>query len=95
MNKIFSFDNLCVQIYFQNDVEITIPKYFIMERLKPLKEREKVLGQILAKIGPQDLDKVYKTSLNIILFFQIMKEIFSLMTHSAHFTYSFMALGTW
>lgn len=39
-----------------NDVEIPIPKYFINERQEALKEREKLLGQILAKIGPQDKD---------------------------------------
>ena len=42
----------------QNDVEIPVPKYFINERAKNLKEREKLLGQVLAKIGPQDGDKV-------------------------------------
>ena len=35
-----------------------IPKYFINERQKALKEREKNLGQILAKLGPQDKDGV-------------------------------------
>ena len=44
--------------FFQNDVEMPIPKYFINERAKALKEREKVLGQILAKLGPQDKDAV-------------------------------------
>ena len=39
-------------------MEIPIPKYFINERAKNLKEREKLLGQILAKIGPQDQDRV-------------------------------------
>merc|ERR1712157_356042 len=34
--------------------ELPIPKYFINERAKVLKEREKLLGQILARIGPQD-----------------------------------------
>lgn len=43
---------------FQNDVEIPIPKYFTHERLKNIKEREKLLGQVLAKIGPQDLERV-------------------------------------
>ena len=38
----------------QNDIEIPVPKYFINERAKVLQEREKVLGQILAKMGPQD-----------------------------------------
>jgi len=39
-----------------NDVEMPIPKYFVNERQKMLKEREKLLGQILAKLGPQDRD---------------------------------------
>merc|ERR1712055_1007037 len=39
-----------------NDVEMPIPKYFINERSKALKEREKLLGQILSKLGPQDKD---------------------------------------
>ena len=43
---------------FQNDVEMPVPKYFINERSKVLKEREKALGQILAKLGPQDKDSV-------------------------------------
>ncbi len=42
----------------QNDVEMPVPKYFITERAKALKEREKLLGQILAKLGPQDRDGV-------------------------------------
>ena len=35
-----------------------IPKYFINERAKALKEREKLLGSILAKLGPQDKEMV-------------------------------------
>lgn len=35
-----------------------IPKYFVMERAKALKERQKVLEQILAKVRPQDSDMV-------------------------------------
>ena len=49
---------------FQNDVEIPIPKYFINEKLESLKEREKLLGQILTKIGPQDKDDVSTAVLN-------------------------------
>ena len=49
----YCFVSIC-----QNDVEIPIPKYFINERLESLKEREKLLGQILTKIGPQDKDDV-------------------------------------
>jgi len=37
-----------------NDVEMPIPKYFVNERAKMLKDREKMLGQILAKLGPQE-----------------------------------------
>ncbi|CAH1783239.1 unnamed protein product [Owenia fusiformis] len=39
-----------------SDIEIPIPQFFINERAKALKEREKLLGQILAKMGPQDKD---------------------------------------
>ena len=42
---------LCI---LKNDVEMPVPKYFVNERLKSLKEREKLMGQILARIGPQD-----------------------------------------
>lgn len=35
-----------------------IPKYFVLERAKALKERQKVLEQILAKVKPQDQDMV-------------------------------------
>ena len=47
-----------VKLSFKNDVEMPIPKYFINEKAKTLKEREKLLGQILAKLGPQDKDGV-------------------------------------
>lgn len=45
-------------ILHQNDVEIPIPKFFINERYDVLKEREKLLGKILAKIGPQEKEDV-------------------------------------
>ena len=45
-------------ILLQNDVEIPIPKFFINERYDVLKEREKLLGKILAKIGPQEKEDV-------------------------------------
>ena len=48
----------CLLFSLQQDVEMPIPKYFINERAKALKEREKLLGQILAKLGPQDKDGV-------------------------------------
>ena len=55
---LFIFSN-CIYInIFQNDVEIPIPKYFIYERHEALQKREKTLGQILAKMGPQDKDDV-------------------------------------
>ena len=44
-----------------------IPKYFINERMTALKEREKMLGQILAKLGPQDEEGVGKIRYFIIL----------------------------
>lgn len=50
---------LCVFILlFQNDIEMPIPKYFVLERMKALKEREKLLGQILSRLGAQDRDTV-------------------------------------
>lgn len=42
----------------QQDIEMPIPKYFVLERAKALKERQKVLEQILAKVKPQDQDMV-------------------------------------
>ena len=39
-------------------MEIPIPKYFTNENARILKERDKMLGTILAKKGPQDLDLV-------------------------------------
>jgi len=42
----------------QNDVEMPIPKYFVLEKAKALKEREKLLGQILSRLGAQDRDAV-------------------------------------
>lgn len=38
----------------QNELEIPIPHYFTSENAKILKERDKMLGTILAKMGPQD-----------------------------------------
>ncbi|XP_044182545.1 dynein regulatory complex protein 11-like [Acropora millepora] len=37
-----------------DDIEIPIPKYFTYENSKVLQEREKMLGGILAKMGPQE-----------------------------------------
>ncbi|EDV25409.1 uncharacterized protein TRIADDRAFT_24164, partial [Trichoplax adhaerens] len=42
------------------DIEIPIPHYFVNENSKVLKEREKLLGMILAKLGPQDKTDVIK-----------------------------------
>ncbi len=39
-------------------MEIPIPKYFTSENSRILKERDKMLGTILAKIGPQDVTMV-------------------------------------
>ena len=47
--------NLCL---FQDDIEIPIPKYFTYENSKVLQEREKMLGGILAKMGPQETTPV-------------------------------------
>jgi len=47
-----------ISFIFQNDVEMPIPKYFVLERAKALKEREKLLSQILSRLGSQDKDVV-------------------------------------
>lgn len=54
----FHFGMLYFFFNFKNDVEIPIPKFFINERYDVLKEREKLLGKILAKIGPQEKEDV-------------------------------------
>lgn len=36
-------------------MEVPIPRYFLSENAKAIKEREKLLGTILAKMGPPDL----------------------------------------
>jgi hypothetical protein len=41
-----------------SDIEMPIPKFFIRENSRTLKEREKMLGTILAKMGPQDDKKM-------------------------------------
>jgi hypothetical protein len=43
---------------FQNDIEIPVPKYFIFENAKALKEKEKLMGSILARKGPVDTEVV-------------------------------------
>ena len=48
-------------LLLQNDVEMPIPKYFVLEKAKALKEREKLLGQILSRLGAQDRDAVCRS----------------------------------
>ncbi|XP_067404759.1 dynein regulatory complex protein 11 [Emydura macquarii macquarii] len=40
-------------------IEIPIPRYFIKEKLKVLREREKILAQILINAGLQDIEPKY------------------------------------
>jgi len=42
----------------QADVELPIPHYFTSENSKVLKERDKLLGTILAHMGPKDASEV-------------------------------------
>ncbi len=37
-------------ILFQNDLEIPIPNYFVLERAQAIEKRERLLGQILARM---------------------------------------------
>lgn len=56
--KLTSHSIYCKYCHLQQDIEMPIPKYFVLERAKALKERQKVLEQILAKVKPQDQDMV-------------------------------------
>ena len=56
----------------QDDIEIPIPHYFISENSRVLKERDKMLGTILAKKGPLDAAEV-NSNLHIIIQFAILK----------------------
>uniref|UniRef100_A0A7M4FUI0 IQ motif containing with AAA domain 1 n=1 Tax=Crocodylus porosus TaxID=8502 RepID=A0A7M4FUI0_CROPO len=49
-------------------IEIPIPRYFIKEKLKVLKEREKILAQILVNADMQDIEPVmtFKEAIRII-----------------------------
>ncbi|KAK6482945.1 dynein regulatory complex protein 11 isoform X1 [Huso huso] len=38
------------------DIEIPIPRYFVSEKIRVLKDRERILAQILAQAGPQELE---------------------------------------
>ncbi|PAA67765.1 hypothetical protein BOX15_Mlig006146g1 [Macrostomum lignano] len=40
-----------------NDVEMPIPKYFVLEQEKNLRARQQLLGQILAKMGPSEKEE--------------------------------------
>ena len=48
-----------VFLLFQNDIEVPIPKYFLHERQKVLKDREQLLGKILSKMEPTSKDQVF------------------------------------
>lgn len=43
----------------QADIELPIPHYFTSENFKVLKERDKLLGTILAHMGPKDASEVH------------------------------------
>ena len=54
-NEFHYFDDVISDLKLTpNDIEIPIPKYFLNDRAKLLKEREKFFTQILARIGVQD-----------------------------------------
>ncbi|KAK3557252.1 hypothetical protein QTP70_026097 [Hemibagrus guttatus] len=47
------------------DLEVPIPRYFVRERIKVLKEREKILAQILAKTGNIEQEPVAVHSVTV------------------------------
>jgi len=57
-------------LWLQNDVEMPIPKYFVLEKAKALKEREKLLGQILSRLGEKDRDAVYDDCFSVAVTFR-------------------------
>jgi len=57
LNEFHYFDDVLSDLKLTpSDVEMPIPKYFTHERAKALKEREKLLGQILSRLGGHDKD---------------------------------------
>ncbi|KAI3380450.1 hypothetical protein SNEBB_001676 [Seison nebaliae] len=50
-------DILSVLKLTPDDVKIPVPKYFVLERQKPLKEREKLLAQVLAKLQLDEMQE--------------------------------------
>jgi len=46
-----------------------IPKYFVLEKAKALKEREKLLGQILSRLGEKDRDAVFDDCFSVTVTF--------------------------
>ena len=53
-----SFDNIEVYLLFQNDIEIPIPKYFILENAQALKERSKMMESV---VGTNKIDRQQRT----------------------------------
>ena len=43
-----------VSCFLQNDIEIPIPKYFIHENNQAIKEREKMMGTVIAGMKQQE-----------------------------------------
>ena len=41
-------------LFLQNDIEIPIPKYFIHENNQAIKEREKMMGTVIAGMKQQE-----------------------------------------
>ena len=41
-------------IVFKNDIELPIPKYFIIEKVEAIGEKEKLLQEILSQMSPKE-----------------------------------------
>jgi hypothetical protein len=59
-----------IYIFLKNDIEIPIPKYFTLERMEAIKEKEKLLADVLSTMAPKEAPKVKI----IIIAFKIFKK---------------------
>ena len=48
-------------LYFKDDIEIPVPKYFLQENREAIKDRENIIGKVLQKTQPYDSEKKVAT----------------------------------
>jgi IQ and AAA domain-containing protein len=55
---ILNYEKLNIYLFLKNDIEIPIPKYFTLERMEAIKEKEKLLADVLSTMAPKEAPKV-------------------------------------